>query len=67
MKITLISFTGETLYKWRDSEVIEYNDRKILIHYIGWNSKFDDWIGIILLCIIIIIIIILIIICRFGN
>jgi len=38
------SLTGETLYKWRESEVIENKDRKVLIHYIGWNKKFDDWI-----------------------
>lgn len=40
-------YSGELMHKWRKAEIIniEGNDRaKVLIHFVGWADKFNQWI-----------------------
>lgn len=36
-------YTKEKMYKWRKSEIIEIQNTKIKIHYLGWSDNFDVW------------------------
>ena len=29
--------------KWLDGKVIKVEGKKVLVHFTGWNSKFDEW------------------------
>jgi NMD protein affecting ribosome stability and mRNA decay len=29
--------------KWLDGKVVEREGKKVLVHFTGWNSKYDEW------------------------
>ncbi|RLN57139.1 hypothetical protein BBJ28_00025520, partial [Nothophytophthora sp. Chile5] len=36
----------DTSRKWYEARVLYVDDLQALIHYVGWNARFDEWIDI---------------------
>ena len=32
-------------HKWYESQVVQVKDNQVLCHFIGWPSKWDEWIS----------------------
>ena len=38
------SVDGAWVTKWRLAEVLEATPQAVLVHYVGWSHRFDEWI-----------------------